>query len=162
MQTIRDIIPHAKGIKELRRASFDVNQQCPACMVAKAHLVIRPRSREHAQRPLELVFMDIMSSSVPSIEGYNFALIIADDASMCPWVYDLKEKSDANAAARKWICDIAGLRARHVLQLLIQDNAGELKSAESLQTARPTLSRWVCCIVFLWHMNHIRMGRQNH
>ena len=47
--------------------------------------------------------MDIMSSSIPSLEWYNYALIIVDDASMYQWVYGLKEKSEANAAARKWI-----------------------------------------------------------
>ena len=60
-------------------------------------------SREYAQRPLERVYIDIISSSVPSIEGYNNAIIIiiiADNASMYQWVYRLK-KSDANAAARK-------------------------------------------------------------
>ena len=34
------------------------------------------------------------------------------------------------AAARKWVCDIANIRARHVLQILIRDDAGELKSAD--------------------------------
>ena len=74
--------------------------------------------------------MDTMSSATPSIEGYNYALVVVDDASMYRWVYGLKEKSDANAAARKWICDIANIRARHVLQILIRDNAEELKSAD--------------------------------
>ena len=40
MQTIRDTIPLAKGIKELSKESFDQNQQCQACMVVKAHLEI--------------------------------------------------------------------------------------------------------------------------
>ena len=60
-----------------------------------------PRSREHAQRPLQQIYMDIMSSSVQSIEGYNYALMIAADASMYQLVYGLEEKSAANAAARK-------------------------------------------------------------
>ena len=64
--------------------------------------------------------MDIMSSSIPSIEGYDYALVIVDDTSMSvyQWVYGLKEKSDTNlnAEARKWICDIVNIRARHVLQ----------------------------------------------
>ena len=34
------------------------------------------------------------------MEGYNHAHIIVDDASMHRWAYGLKEKSDANAAAR--------------------------------------------------------------
>ena len=40
-----------------------------------------------------------------------------------------ERKSDANAAARKWVCRIANIRVRHVLQIMIWDNAGEVKSA---------------------------------
>ena len=65
--------------------------------------------------------MDIMTSSV--MEEYKNSLVIADDASMYRWVYGLKDKSEANDMARKWICDIAELRARQVLQILIRDNA---------------------------------------
>ena len=99
-------------------------------MIGKVHLEIRPLSREHAKNPLEPVYMDMMSSPIPSLEGFNYALVIVDDASIYRWVYGLKEKSDANDAVRKWICDIANIRARHVLQILIRDNAGELKSAD--------------------------------
>ena len=45
-------------IKELGKASFDPNQQCPACIAGKAHQEIRPRSREHQQLPLEQVYID--------------------------------------------------------------------------------------------------------
>ena len=53
-------------------------------MVRKAHQEIRPRSREHAQQPLERVYVDIMALLVPSNGGYNYAqaLIIAEDVSM--------------------------------------------------------------------------------
>ena len=63
--------------------------------------------------------MDIMSSSVTSIEGYTHALKIAHDASMYLWIYGLIDKSEANDAARKWICELSQLRAQHVLQILI-------------------------------------------
>jgi hypothetical protein len=121
METIRDTIQHSIGLEELTKTTFDREEQCPACMVGKAHLEIRPRSRVHATRPLERVYMDIMSSSVTSMEGYKHALVIADDASMYRWVYGLTDKSKANDMARKWICDIAELRVRHVLQILIRD-----------------------------------------
>ena len=52
------------------------------CIVGKAHLEIKQRSRKHSKRPLKRVYMDIMSSSIQSIEGYNYALAIVDDASM--------------------------------------------------------------------------------
>ena len=132
MATIRDTIPHAIGLEALKNTTFNPEEYCPACMLGKSHLEIRPRSREHAIRPLERVYMDIITSSVVSMEGFKYALVIVDDASMYRWVYGLTDKSKANDAARKWICDIADLRARHVLQILIRDNAGELKSQDLL------------------------------
>ena len=74
VQTIRDTIPRAEGIEdlELSKASFDPNQQFPACMEGKAHQQIRPQSLEHTQLPLERVCMDIMSSLVRCIEGFNY------------------------------------------------------------------------------------------
>ena len=44
------------------------------------------------------------------MKGYAYALIIVDDASMYQWVYGLKEKSDANAVAGKWIYTKADLK----------------------------------------------------
>jgi hypothetical protein len=74
---------------------------CTACMVGKAQLQPYPGSKEHAKRPLEGVYMDIMTSSITSIEGYDYALIITDDASMYRWAYGLKTKDEANSIVRK-------------------------------------------------------------
>ena len=73
-------------------------------MLGKARLQPYPKTKEHAKLLLERVYMDIMSSSVTSIEGYDYALVITDDASMYRWVYGLNKKSDADDAARKWVC----------------------------------------------------------
>ena len=78
---------------------------------------------------------------------------------MYRWVYGLKEKNDANAAARKWICYTVGLRARHVLQILSRDNMLE---TWKVQTLRPTLNYWECRIIFRWSMSSIRTDRLNH
>ena len=39
MQTIRDTIPHAKGIEELSRARFDVNQKCNRAQMVESGLM---------------------------------------------------------------------------------------------------------------------------
>ena len=117
MQSIKDSIPHSIGLKELEKAKFDTNQKCTACMLGKAHLEIRPRSRDHATRPLEGVFMDIIVSSVRSIEGYLYTLVIVDEFTMYRWVYGLVEKSDASDMAKRWISDIAEIRAKTPLQI---------------------------------------------
>ena len=97
-------------------------------MVGKAKLQPYPKTKDHAIRPLERVYIDTMSSLVISIEGHDYALIITDDASMFRWVYGLKTKDEANAAVRKWVGDVVEIRIRNPLQIVIRDNAGELKS----------------------------------
>ena len=99
-------------------------------MIGKAHLQPYPKNKEHAKKPLERVYMDIMTSSVTSIEGYDYALVITDDASMYRWAYGLKTKDEANPMVRRWISDIADIRDRHRLEIIIRDNASELRSKD--------------------------------
>jgi hypothetical protein len=110
------------------RIEHDLND--PACMIGKAQLQPYPGLKEHAKRPLERVYMDIMTSSITAIEGYEYALIITDDASMYQWAYGLKTKNEANAMVRNWIADIADIRDRHQLEVIIRDHASKLKSRD--------------------------------
>lgn len=83
-QVIKDTIPHSKGLQELPVEGLHMNREmdCDSCMIGKAKLQPYQKSKEHAKRPLERVYMDIMSSNVTSIEGYNYALVVTDDVSM--------------------------------------------------------------------------------
>ena len=84
-QTIKDTIPHVKGLHELEKIRMEPHVDCPACMVGKAKLQPYPKTKDHAKRPLERVYVDLVSASVKSIEGYEYALIITDDATMYRW-----------------------------------------------------------------------------
>ena len=68
-QTIKDTIPHSLGLHKLEKAHFDLNLKCTACIQEKAHLQLYPTTKGHAKRQLESVYMDIVYSSVTSIEG---------------------------------------------------------------------------------------------
>ncbi len=79
--------------------------------------------------------MDIFSSSVISIEGHNFVLIINDDRTGYRWLYGLKSKDDVLKAIKKWYIDIAELREKHKVIMVMRDkldNAGENKSKEMI------------------------------
>ena len=97
-RTLQLTIPHSKGLQELESKKFNADDKCPACMVGKAHLEPYPDRKERATNPLGRVYVDIFSSSVISIEGYRYALLIVDDASDHKWVYGLKTKDDTLAA----------------------------------------------------------------
>ena len=129
-RAIKDTIPHSKGLQELEGLRLEHDMDCTSCLVGKAKLQPYPKSKEHAKKPLARVYMDIMSSNVTSIEGYDFALVITDDASMYRWIYGLKTKDKANTAVRRWISDIVDIRDRHRLEIIIRDNAGELKGKD--------------------------------
>ena len=74
--------------------------------------------------------MDLLSGGVTSLEGYNHAIVITDDATMFRWVYGLKTKDEANAMIRKWVSDISDISEQHPIKMIIRDNAGEFRSKD--------------------------------
>jgi hypothetical protein len=49
------------------------------------------------------------------------------------WLYGLKVKSDMLKAVKKWYSDIADIRQKYKLVLVMRDNAGEKKSHETIE-----------------------------
>jgi hypothetical protein len=74
--------------------------------------------------------MDIFSSAVQSIEGYNYAVVLVDCNSGYIWIYGMKLKTDMLKIVKKWYSDIAILRQKHKLLVVMRDNADENKSQE--------------------------------
>ena len=109
-ENIRKTIPFSIGLDELHSHRFDPHEKCPACMMGKSHLNNKPGRKERSDKPLSRVYMDIFSSSVTSIEGHNYALVITDDCTGYRWLYGLKTKDDILRAVKKWYSGIAVLR----------------------------------------------------
>ena len=82
---IKNTIPQ-KHYSEPGKAHFGTNLKCTACMLGKARLQPYPKTEIHAKRPLERIYIDIVSSSVTSIEGYDCALVITDDSVKLPCI----------------------------------------------------------------------------
>ena len=93
-----------------------------------------PKAKRPINKPLYQIHMDSFSSSVTSIEKYNHAIIFVDAATRYRWIYGMKTKDDALKALRTWYADIADLRTKHKLVVvLMRDNASEYKSEEMMQ-----------------------------
>ena len=94
MQTIRGTIPHAKEIEELSRASLDVKLSISSALHPwLGKLTFRLGCvHEYMHSCHSSEFTWTLSSSAPSNEGYEFTLIIADDASKYLWVYGLNRR----------------------------------------------------------------------
>ncbi len=81
------------------------------------------------------IYMDIVSSSVVSMEGYKiyyykYALVIADCCTGYRWLYGLKTKDELLMAVKKWYSDIAELRNMHKIYVVTRDKSGENSSKE--------------------------------
>ena len=57
-------------------------------------------TKEPDPLPIALVHMNVYSSSVTSIEGYNHDLIITDSCSEHRWQYGMKTKDEVFARSR--------------------------------------------------------------
>ena len=101
-------------------------------MLGKAHLEDFPQRRKKVVPSLLLyqINMDSFSSSVKSIEGYFHAFVIVDNHSGYLWIYGMKTKDELEMlkVVKQWYSDIADLRAKYKLVIVMWDNAGEIQS----------------------------------
>ena len=88
-------------------------------MIVKCTLEDRTKLKDRSKEPLHQVNLDIFSSSVQSIEGYFYAVVLVDCNSGYPWIYGMKLKSDMLKVVKKWYSDIAILRQKHKLLVVM-------------------------------------------
>ena len=129
-ECIRKSIAHSIGMDELKSARFDNHEKCPACMMGKSRQNNLPKAKERAKKPMNRINMDLVSSSVVSIKGYKYALVITDCCTGYRWLYGLKSKDEVLKMVQKWYSDIAELREKHTIFVVMRDNSGENKSRE--------------------------------
>ena len=80
---------------KLENQKVESTLDCASGMVGKATLQPYPHRKDRAVQQLERVHMDFLSGGVMSLEGYNHAIVITDDATIFWWVYGLKIKDNA-------------------------------------------------------------------
>ncbi len=91
------------GLECLGGEKYPKDHKCPSCMIGKRTLENYPRSKEPDARPMALVKMDVYSSSVTSIEGYNHALIIAYSCSYHRWQHGMKTNDEVFGMSKRWM-----------------------------------------------------------
>ncbi len=99
-------------------------------MIGKAPLEDLPKTKKVITKPLKQINMLSFSSSVKSIEAYFHTLVFVDAATGYRWIYGLKMKGEALNVVKRSYVNIADLRAKHKLVVLMRDNASEYKSEE--------------------------------
>ncbi len=96
-RNILDNIHHSSGLECLLHKKFEQHMKCPCCMIGKSTLQDLQKLKDRAIEPLRQVKMNSFSSSVTSINGYNYAVDFADCNCEYIWVYGMKLKSDVES-----------------------------------------------------------------
>jgi hypothetical protein len=77
-RNIRDSIKWNTGMEDLKGLTYEEHVKCPSCMIGKATLEDFPKARQVKVKPLHQINVDSFSSSIPSIEGCNHAVVFDD------------------------------------------------------------------------------------
>ena len=77
-RNIRDSIKWNHGLEDLKGLTYEEHAKFPSCMIGKATLKDLPKARQVKVKPLHQINVDSFSSSIPSIEGYNHAVVFVD------------------------------------------------------------------------------------
>lgn len=65
-----------------------------ACSTSKSHKITFSISTLTSTKPLDLVYSDVWTSPVYSIDGYKYYVIFVDHFTHYVWLYPLRRKSD--------------------------------------------------------------------
>jgi hypothetical protein len=74
---------------------------------------------------LKKVNFDLISLSVTWIEGYNFCAVFTDDCTEHRWTYGLKNKDEHIDVVKQWYAEIADLREKYQLLVVMKDFTSE-------------------------------------
>ena len=111
-------------VKKIHVSNEDKDYVCEVCQLSN----LRNRAGRVTERNpqvLGLVSLDICGPLDKSRLGYRYFLKIVDNFSRKPWVYPLRNRTDAVAALIQWRKDVT-LEVQTELKAARADNAGEL------------------------------------
>ena len=104
----------------LTSSSFD----CNACLTNKSHKLFFSQSTIKSSHPLKVIYSDVWTSPVVSIDNYKYYVIFVDQYTRNIWFYPLKHKSDVKEIFIKFKA-IVEKHFDHTIKILYSDNSGE-------------------------------------
>lgn len=87
---------------QLPISNKDSNFPCKDCLVSKSHKTPFSQTSLTSSHPLELIFSDIWTSPVLSVDGYKYYVIFVDHFTHYVWFYPTKNKSDMRHIFIRW------------------------------------------------------------
>lgn len=74
-------------------SSTQKHLSCTHCPINKSHKLYFSRSSITSSRPFQIIFSDVWSSPITSIENHKYCLVLVDHNTEYTWMYPLTIKS---------------------------------------------------------------------
>ncbi len=122
-RNIERTIQYSIWLENLVGKKCKQGQKCLLCMLGKSTLENYPGSMDTASQPLGRVHMDLYSSSITSIEGYNHSIILTDSNSGMRRQYGMKAIDATLDMSKRWFAETADVRINYPLIMVVRDNS---------------------------------------
>jgi hypothetical protein len=70
---------------------------CNACQCNKSHKLPFSASTLESHAPLEIIFFDVWTAPMHSIDGFKYYIVFVDHFTCYTWFYPLQHKSDVKS-----------------------------------------------------------------
>ena len=107
-----------------------LNKPCTACSINKMHKLPFATSTLVSTCPLDIVFSDVWSSPLISIDGFKYYVIFVDHFTRYTWFYPLKQKSQVLDVFTRFKALVEN-QFQTKLRTLYTDNGGEFIALKS-------------------------------
>ncbi|KAK2457784.1 putative mitochondrial protein [Trifolium repens] len=97
---------------------------CNSCQINKSHKLPFHESTLTSTYPLEIIFSDVWTSPVLSIDGLRYYCLFVDHYTRYIWLYPMKLKSDVQTIFPKFKTLVENFY-QHKIKVLYTDNGGE-------------------------------------
>jgi len=97
---------------------------CNSCQISKSHKLLFHESTLISYYPLEIIFSDVWTSPILSIDGLRYYCMFVDHFIRYIWLYPMKRKSDVKIIFPKFKTLVENFHKQQI-KILYTDNGGE-------------------------------------
>ncbi|GKD21935.1 putative ribonuclease H-like domain-containing protein [Tanacetum coccineum] len=121
-------------VRGLPSKIFENDHSCVACQKGKQHKAsCKSKLVTSVSQPLQILHMDLFGpTSVKSIMGKMYCLVVTDDYSRFSWVFFLAKKDETSGILKDFITGIEN-QLNHKVKIIRSDNRTEFKNYDMNQ-----------------------------
>src|SRR4051812_28094167 len=146
--------------KYLLHFSFQSNNACEICALAKQHRLPFPTSSISSTKPFELIHCDVWGPyKVASLSGAKYFLTIVDDFSRFTWIFFMHHKSETKDLIVNFFSFVQTQFQLSIANIRV-DNGGEFFSFRDFFKQKGTIYQHSC--VYIPQQNGVVERKHRH